>query len=101
MLSPRSKSSPAASFTISGGLKAVVITDSFQSVLMIVVSAILTLIGLFKVGGVGKLAESVPSDYWKLFRPADDPTFPWLAIVFGWPVGAIYFWYTGNIHRRV
>lgn len=84
----------AASFTIFGGLKAVVITDSFQSILMIVVSAILTLIGLSKVGGVGKLVQSVPADYWKLFRPADDPTFPWPAIVFGWPVGAIYFWCT-------
>jgi SSS family solute:Na+ symporter len=34
----------------------------------------------------------VPSDYWKLFRPASDPEYSWIAILAGYPVVAIYYW---------
>ena len=92
----------ATSFTVAGGLAAVVITDSFQAVLMIVGSALLTAIGLWKLGGVEKLLASVPADYWALFRPADDPTYPWHAVVLGYPVMGIWFWCTDQtIVQRV
>ncbi|MFI4911891.1 MAG: sodium/solute symporter [Sedimentisphaeraceae bacterium JB056] len=87
----------ATSFTVAGGLEAVVITDSFQSILMIVASAALTVIGLYKVGGISELVGSVPPDYWQLFRPADDASYPWPAIVFGYPVMGIWFWCTNQI----
>ena len=92
----------ATSFTVAGGLAAVVITDSFQSILMIVASTALTIIAFFKVGGVAKLVSSVPADYWQLFRPADDTVFPWPAIIFGYPVMGIWFWCTDQtIVQRV
>ncbi len=84
----------ATSFTVAGGLTAVVITDSFQSVLMIIASAALTIIGFVKVGGFENLVESVPKDYWTLFRPAGDETYPWPAIILGYPVLGIWFWCT-------
>ncbi len=87
----------ATSFTVAGGLEAVVVTDSFQSMLMIIASAILAIVGLYKVGGIEKLATSVPADYWKLFRPAGDDSYPWPAIVFGYPVMGIWFWCTNQI----
>lgn len=92
----------ATSFTVAGGLAAVVVTDSFQSILMILASAALTIIGLVKVGGIGKLVDSVPSDYWVLFRPASDSEWPWPAIILGYPILGIWFWCTDQtIVQRV
>ncbi|MHC4115704.1 MAG: sodium:solute symporter family transporter, partial [Planctomycetota bacterium] len=82
----------STSFTVTGGLAAVVITDSFQSILIIVTSAALTVIGLVKVGGVSGLIEAAPEGYWTLFRPSDAPIYPWYVIVLGYPVMSIWFW---------
>lgn len=92
----------ATSFTVAGGLAAVVITDAFQSVLMIVGAATLTIIGLTQIGSIQTLVDSVPADYWKLIRPADDPEFPWPAMFLGYPVLGIWFWCTDQtIVQRV
>ena len=48
----------AASFTVAGGLAAVMITDAFQTVLMIAGAATLTLIGLHEAGGIAALGSS-------------------------------------------
>jgi SSS family solute:Na+ symporter len=46
--------------------------------------------------------QSVPADYWRLFRPANDSVFPWTAIVLGYPVLGIWFWCTDQtIVQRV
>ena len=90
----------AASFTITGGLAAVVITDSFQSILMIVASIALTVIGLAKVGGIGQMVQSVPPETWRLFRTEGD--FPWYAMLLGYPVSGLWFWCTDQtIVQRV
>ncbi|MHC4074954.1 MAG: sodium:solute symporter family transporter [Planctomycetota bacterium] len=92
----------ATSFTVAGGLEAVVITDTFQAILMIVGSAALVVIGLQKVGGIDKLIESVPPDYWKLIRSTDDAYYPWHAILLGYPVLGVWFWCTDQtIVQRV
>jgi solute:Na+ symporter, SSS family len=93
------------SFTVTGGLAAVAITDTFQSILMIVGSVILTAIGIDKVGGVQKLWQAVPPDFWQLFqsRP-DDPTFPfnWYSVLAGYFTAGIWFWCTDQtIVQRV
>ncbi|MEN7547998.1 sodium:solute symporter [Rapidithrix thailandica] len=92
----------AISFTVAGGLVAVVYTDTFQMVLLIIASVILTVFGIYEVGGVEKLICSVPEDYWHLFRPASDPEYPWHALVLGYPVLGIWFWCTDQtIVQRV
>jgi SSS family solute:Na+ symporter len=92
----------ATSFTVVGGLAAVVVTDAFQVVLMIVGSAVLVVIGLVKVGTIDHLMAEVPTDYWRLFRDANDPKYPWPAIVLGYPVLGIWFWCTDQtIVQRV
>ncbi len=82
----------STSFTVIGGLAAVIITDTFQSILIIVGTCVLVFVGLREVGGVSALVTGVPADYWQLFRPASDEQFPWHAIVLGYPVMAIWFW---------
>jgi SSS family solute:Na+ symporter len=82
----------ATSFTAIGGLKAVVRIGVFQSIIIIGSSVILTILGLKRIGGITHLIHSVPADYWKLFRPASDPEYSWIAIILGYPVVAIYYW---------
>jgi len=84
----------SAFFTMLGGLKAVAYTNVYQMLLLIFVSAALTIIGLDHVGGISGLAAKVPSDYWILFRPNSDEAFPWLPIVLGYPVMGVWFWCT-------
>lgn len=82
----------ATSFTAVGGLKAVVRTGIFQSVIIIVSSIILSWLALKRIGGIESFANALPEDYWKLFRPASDPQYSWIAILTGYPVVAIYYW---------
>ena len=92
----------ATSFTVCGGLAAVVVTDAFQSVLMIFGAAALTVIAFTHVGSVSDLADGLPDGYLKLFRPASDPDFPWPAILLGYPVLGVWFWCTDQtIVQRV
>lgn len=92
----------SAFFTMLGGLRAVAYTNVYQMTLLIVVSSILTVAGIVKLGagsflgGIDVLAnpEVVPSHYWNLFQPLSDPDFPWLPILLGYPVMGIWFWCT-------
>jgi SSS family solute:Na+ symporter len=61
---------------------------------MIVASTILTIIAFIKIGSLDKLINGVPEGYWTLFRAADDPKWPWYAVILGYPVGGIWFWCT-------
>jgi len=87
----------AASYTIVGGLAAVIVTESFSANIMIAGSAILTLIGLSKVGGIDGLVARVPAEFWSMLRPASDPEMPWYAIIFGYPVLGIWYWCTDQL----
>ena len=110
----------AAFFTVAGGLKAVAYTNVFQMLLLIVVSFILTVAGLIKIGGletvheyassgfggliisyweqfiggVKGLYEKTPASYWNLLLPLNDRNYPWLAIILGYPIMGVWFWCT-------
>lgn len=92
----------SAFFTMLGGLKAIAYTNVYQMVLLIAVSATLTVVGIMTLGdgsffsGIGKLADDsiVPSSYWNLFQPNSDEGFPWLPILVGYPISGIWFWCT-------
>lgn len=82
----------ATSFTAIGGLKAVVRTGVFQSVIIIISSVILTFLGFQKIGSVDALVSQTPESYWKLFLPASNAAYSWVGILLGYPVVAIYYW---------
>ena len=84
----------SAFFTMLGGLKAVAYTNVYQMILLIVVSLILVIVGLDKVGGIQALVDKVPADYWVMFKPNTDEAFPWLPILLGYPVMGVWFWCT-------
>ncbi len=85
----------AASFTVAGGLVAVMVTDSFQSILMIVGAATLAVLAGVHVESFDALknlvVRDVPADStWKLFHPSGAT--PWYAFVLGYPVLSFWFW---------
>ncbi|WP_207425251.1 sodium/solute symporter [Pedobacter sp. SYSU D00535] len=84
----------AGLFAYAGGLKAIARVNVFQMILLICVSLTLSVLGIMKVGGISKMYESVPAEYWSLIRPADDKQYPWPAILLGYPVAAIAFFCT-------
>jgi SSS family solute:Na+ symporter len=84
----------AGIFTFAGGLKAIAKVNVFQMLLLIFVSLTLSYLGLQKVGGFHALVEKVPSDFWNLVRPASDKSYPWPAILLGYPVAAVAFFCT-------
>ncbi|MDP0500834.1 MAG: sodium/solute symporter [Verrucomicrobiota bacterium JB022] len=86
----------ATVFTVAGGLKAVMVTDSFQSVLIIIGAGALAISGLMNLDSLADLLnvqvrDTPPDLTWKLFHPGDSPT-PWYAFVLGYPVLSLWFW---------
>ncbi|MCC4834261.1 sodium/solute symporter [Shewanella sp. 10N.7] len=91
----------ATSFTVIGGLAAVIVTDAFQTVLMIIGMSALTLIGLYEIGGIEGLMAQTPADYWTLID-TESKDIPWVAFILGYPVMAVWFWCTDQtIVQRV
>jgi SSS family solute:Na+ symporter len=81
-------------FVVAGGLKTIAYTSVFQMLLLIAVSLILVIIGVSKAGGVMAIYHKTPAHYWNLFLPANDPVYPWPAILLGYPIMGVWFWCT-------
>ena len=89
-------------YTIFGGLRAVLYTDLLQMFVLIGGALAVTVVGLNAVGGWSELRASVPTEYFSVWRPADDPDFPWTGIVFGAPILGVWYWCTDQfIVQRV
>jgi len=84
----------AGLFAVAGGLKAIARINVFQMILLIVVSFLLCILGVQKVGGIHALISQTPPGYWELVKPASDANYPWPAILLGYPVSAIAFFCT-------
>ena len=84
----------AGVFTFAGGLKAIAKVNVFQMILLIGVSLTLTYLGLKKIGGIQAMVDKVPSNFWNLIRPANDTSYPWPAMLLGYPVAAVAFFCT-------
>jgi SSS family solute:Na+ symporter len=81
-------------YTISGGLKAVIYTDLFQSFVLLTGAIVLTVIGLDRVGGFAGLRAALPADYFHMIKPADHPVYPWVGTIFGSTILGIWYWCT-------
>jgi SSS family solute:Na+ symporter len=81
-------------YTILGGLRAVVYTESLQAFILIIGSITITVMGLSKIGGWDNLVTIAGSDHFNLFLPLDHPDFPWLGMVLAPPIVGIWYWCT-------
>jgi SSS family solute:Na+ symporter len=81
-------------YTVLGGLRAVVYTESLQAIVLLVGSITVTIVGLIKIGGWNNLVSIVGSQHFNLFLPLDHPDFPWLGMVLAPPIVGIWYWCT-------
>ena len=83
-------------YTVFGGFRAVVYTDAMQAVVLLIGSIAITALGLSRLGGFGELQTicRANADNFSLWRPLDDPNFPWLGILIASPIVGIWYWCT-------
>lgn len=73
-------------YTVSGGLKAVTITDSLQMLVMVGGSIGLAYLGISQAGGFSEFVQHIEThhpDHLSAFLPADHPEFPWPGVILG------------------
>jgi SSS family solute:Na+ symporter len=84
-------------YTIIGGLRAVVVTESIQTVVLLVGAVIITVLCYNKMGGWSSLTLSLEQnnamDRLSMLRPKGDADgMPWYAVFIGYPVLGIWYW---------
>ena len=102
-------------YTVLGGLRAVAYTDTVQTVVLVVGSAVVTIFGLKALGGWGQLREIAGSDMFNLWKPLIpagmegtwepvmgetkiawyfNGNYPWLGMLFCAPIIGLWYWCT-------
>lgn len=102
-------------YTVIGGLRAVAYTDTLQTIVFIVGSAMVTVFGLIELGGWNELREVCGTEMFNLWKPlvpaGMDATwapvresgriawyfndnFPWLGMLFCAPIVGLWYWCT-------
>jgi SSS family solute:Na+ symporter len=79
-------------YSLVGGLSAVIRTQVFQGILLLIGAFLLTVFGLSEVGGFNGLRERLPVEHFQMFKSMNDPDFPWTGILFGAPIIAFWYW---------
>jgi len=90
-------------YTIVGGLLAVVVTETVQTIVLLVGAICLTVIAYTQVGGWSGLTANIDPVKLSMLRASDDPSgMPWYAALLGYPVIGIWYWCTDQtIVQRV
>jgi solute:Na+ symporter, SSS family len=102
-------------YTMIGGLRAVAYTDTLQTIIFIIGSALVTVFGLIELGGWEKLRTLCGSDMFNLWKPLVpagmtatwapvkegnqiawyfNDHFPWLGMLFCAPIVGLWYWCT-------
>lgn len=89
-------------YTVLGGLKAVIYTDTMQVFIMLAGSLFVTFLALGEIGGWQAFTESLEPEFFNMWKAMDHPEFPWTGILFGAPILGVWFWCTDQfIVQRV
>ncbi|RIV35845.1 Na+/glucose cotransporter [Flagellimonas lutimaris] len=81
-------------YTVLGGMRAVVYTETLQAIILVVGAAALTFIGLDHVGGWESMKQTVTPEYLNMWRSASDPDFPWPSLLIASTITGIWYWCT-------
>ena len=102
-------------YTVMGGLRAVAYTEALQTVVLILGSLMVTIFGLYALGGWSELREIAGAEMFNLWKPlvpegmtgtwapvheADriawyfNADFPWLGMLFCAPIIGLWYWCT-------
>ncbi len=86
-----------AIYTIVGGLKAVVVTESIQTIVLLSGAIIITYAAFHRMGGWEPMVDVLKSHHetnkLSMLRPHGDSSgMPWYAVFLGYPVLGIWYW---------
>ena len=86
-----------AIYTILGGLSAVVMTETIQAVILLTGAIVITGLAFAKVGGWHGMTDQLHasgeiSKLTMLRTPSQAPSFPWYAMLLGYPALSIWYW---------
>lgn len=81
-------------YTVIGGMKAVIYTETLQTVILIAGSVIITYLGLQEIGGWDNLRAVAGSEHFNMWRPISDPDFPWTGMLIGGTIVGVWYWCT-------
>ncbi|MCG2462731.1 sodium:solute symporter [Flavobacteriaceae bacterium F89] len=84
-------------YTVLGGMRAVVYTETIQAVVLVVGAGVLTVMGLDAVGGWSELKTTIGAEYFNMWRPNSDPDYPWLPLFVTSTVVGIWYWCTDQV----
>ncbi len=80
-------------YTIVGGLLAVVLTESIQTVILLIGAICITVFGMVEIGGWAELQKNVHPVNFSIIRPDTDPTgLSMWAVFLGYPVIGLWYW---------
>ena len=81
-------------YSVIGGSSAVIKTQYFQGLILIIGAFILSIAGFNAIGGLEGLSSKVSDDFFNMFKSVSDPDYPWTGIIFGAPIIAFWYWCT-------
>jgi len=92
----------AGLYTVLGGLRAVIYTETVQAVLLFIGATVIAIAAFSRAGGWHAVMSGVPPQALSLIRPVGDAGVPWPGMLFGIPVLGFYYWCTNQfIVQRV
>ena len=92
----------AGLYTVLGGLRAVIYTETVQAVLLFIGASVIAIAAFSRAGGWHAVMSGVPAEALSLIRPIGDAGVPWPGLLFGIPVLGFYYWCTNQfIVQRV
>lgn len=87
----------AGGYVTLGGLRAVLITDTVQGVLLLTAGGVLFTVGMLELGSWEALKNAAPPGGFHLIKPADDPFLPGPGLATGVLWLGIYYWSANHI----
>ncbi len=95
----------AGIYSIVGGLKAIVLTEAVQAIILVISCLILTATAFIKVGGWPGLTSALATEPERLtlLRASNvEPNMTWYAVLLGYPISGVWYWCTDQtIVQRV
>jgi SSS family solute:Na+ symporter len=96
-----------AVYTVVGGLRAVVVTETIQAVILLAGAVVVTLLALFSLPEVGidslsALKEATREHQLSMLHESNEEGFAWYAFLLGYPILGLWYWCTDQtIVQRV
>jgi solute:Na+ symporter, SSS family len=84
-------------YVIMGGLRAVMITDTIQGVLLLIAGTIIFVTLFIELGSWDAIRQAAPEDGWTVAPPPDDEFLPWPGIFTGVLWLGFYYWATNHV----